>query len=87
MNVIAKIPREHHRTVLGIKGMNVQRIEAMASVQITFPSKELGSEDVVINGPETQCQHAKQLLKVGCEVGREQQPESHHLLPIIFFRN
>ncbi|KAJ1558642.1 hypothetical protein HK096_008442, partial [Nowakowskiella sp. JEL0078] len=57
-----QIPRIHHRIVIGLQASQLFDIQNSTKVTITFPEKELGSDDVLIEGPESQVQQAKNLL-------------------------
>ncbi|TPX61251.1 hypothetical protein SpCBS45565_g07317 [Spizellomyces sp. 'palustris'] len=61
MSVI--IPRQLHRVVVGPRGSHLQDIIKVAKVEINFPEKETGLDEVTIAGPEPQVQIARQRLQ------------------------
>ncbi|KAJ3213275.1 hypothetical protein HK099_007479 [Clydaea vesicula] len=58
-----KIPRQHHKVVIGLQGCNIAEIERKTNVHITFPDVESGLDDFVLHGgDEVEVQQAEQLL-------------------------
>ncbi|KAJ3213407.1 hypothetical protein HK099_007409 [Clydaea vesicula] len=58
-----KIPRQHHKVVIGLQGCNIADIEKETNVQITFPDVESGVEEFVIQrGDDDEVQRARQCL-------------------------
>ncbi|KAJ1551723.1 hypothetical protein HK096_003315 [Nowakowskiella sp. JEL0078] len=57
-----QIPRIHHKAVIGPQASHLFEIQTSTKVTITFPEKELGSDDVLLEGTEPQVQQAKNLL-------------------------
>ncbi|KAJ3190813.1 hypothetical protein HK101_008339 [Irineochytrium annulatum] len=73
------IPWQLHRMVLGQRGQNIRDLERIFRVQITFPEKESGSDEIVISGLEQQVQQTRiQLHEIADPVVVQQfVPEIH----------
>ena len=59
------IPRKHHRTVIGAKGVNVQKLSKEYNVEIHFPrsvARDPRADVVVITGEEKYCLRVKEAL-------------------------
>ena len=56
------IPREYHRLVLGPKGKNIYEVKNATKVEIVFPQKESGSEEVILRGTDVSIQKARNLI-------------------------
>lgn len=49
-SLVVKIPRLHHRVVVGVDAENLKRISTATNTEITFPSRDGGSDDVIVIG-------------------------------------
>ena len=59
------IPRKHHRTAIGAKGVNVQKLSKEYNVEIHFPppvATDPRADVIVITGEEKHCLRAKEAL-------------------------
>jgi hypothetical protein len=75
------IPRRHHRTLLGEKGIFIHDIENKFSCAIHFPPRETCSDLVSIFGPEIQLQQASSMLMEHVPVEAELRTPNATALP------
>jgi rRNA processing protein Krr1/Pno1 len=61
--VVMKIPKEHHRFILGQKGKHLEQIELMTSTKITVPRAEDNSNEIIIRGTKEGIERAKHELQ------------------------
>ncbi|KAJ3106810.1 hypothetical protein HDU97_005517 [Phlyctochytrium planicorne] len=84
ITAIVMIPWQFHRIVMGPRAVNIKEIERSLRVTIVFPEKCLGSDEVVISGPEAQVQQARiQLHQLIPEVHDFAIPASHVAIYVI----
>lgn len=58
-----KIPKEHHRFILGQKGKHLEQIELSTSTKIMVPRQEDNSDIVTITGTKEGIERAKHELQ------------------------
>ncbi|KAI9097041.1 hypothetical protein DFS34DRAFT_133003 [Phlyctochytrium arcticum] len=63
VTMAVSIPRQLHRLVVGPRACYLQDIVKVAKVDVEFPEKESGTDDVIVTGPEPQVQIARQRLQ------------------------
>ncbi|KAI8851296.1 hypothetical protein BC829DRAFT_441490 [Chytridium lagenaria] len=84
ITAMVMIPWQFHRIVMGPRAVNIKEIERGLRVTIVFPEKCLGSDEVVISGPEAQVQQARiQLHQLIPEVHDFAIPASHVAIYVI----
>ncbi|KAJ3205135.1 hypothetical protein HDU67_009091 [Dinochytrium kinnereticum] len=84
ITAMVMIPWQFHRIVMGPRAVNIKEIERNLRVTIVFPEKCLGSDEVVISGPEAQVQQARiQLHQLIPEVHDFAIPASHVAIYVI----
>lgn len=62
-NMTIRIPREHHRFILGKSGKKLQDLEMMTSTKITIPRAEENSETIRIMGTKEGIDKARHELQ------------------------
>ncbi|KAJ3114313.1 hypothetical protein HDU96_002278 [Phlyctochytrium bullatum] len=84
ITTVVMIPWQFHRIVMGPRAANVKEIERSLRVTIVFPEKCLGSDEVMISGPEAQVHQARiQLHQLIPEVHDFIIPASHVAIYVI----